>query len=79
MTWAEYRRVREVDLKGRRGRVLRRVCNKAGHVLNEGALVTIRGKANGLELETEPCEHCKQSMIVRGIDPNDVEVGPRHG
>lgn len=76
MTWRDYKRTTEAALKGRRARVLRRLESRGGNVIHEGALVTIRGKMNGLRIEVDECERCHSSIGMSKVSPTDLELLP---
>lgn len=41
-----------------------------------GAVLTVIGKSNGLELESEACSHCGVKVFIRKVEPYMVGLLP---
>lgn len=73
MNWNEYKRTPERLLKGRKAKLVASVQSRVAK-LPKGAIVTIIGKRNGLDIESAPCPHCGVSVFMRKVLPTDVEL-----
>ena len=63
-------------LMGKKVRIDREICNRAGAGITPGSIATImrvvRGK--GLAIKTEKCPHCAMFAYITGVSRNDVTL-----
>ena len=78
MDGREYRRMTLGQLQGRKVELMREVQTRQMRI-PVGTVMTIRGKFKGLELETEPCDHCGVVMRVARLHPSSVRLLQEEG
>lgn len=72
MRWEEYRKNTAEELGKRRWRTTRVLRN--GYLsIPIGTEVSITGKRNGFDLESEPCAHCGVQIFIKRVEPGALE------
>lgn len=73
MTRREYRKYTANQLRGMTVVALRDLTSGVMSI-PKGTRLTIRSKANGLNLSTEGCPKCGVKMFIRKVEPEAVEL-----
>ena len=75
MTDKEYHKMTEVELKGRRVKVLALIENGITSI-PAGTILTIKAKRSGFQLAGERCPHCGIQPFISRVEPRFVELLP---
>ncbi len=75
MNVQEYRKMTKEQLKGRKVRTNVPLSTRVMEI-PVGTILTIAGKSNGLELESEACAHCGVKVYIRKVEPYMVDLLP---
>jgi len=76
MTWAEYRRKTESELRGRRVVTLVAIRNRYA-TLPIATHGTIQRKWKGLEIDFDACEKCGIKPTISRVNPTTILLLPR--
>lgn len=72
MTGAEYRRLTEQDMVGRRWRTSRVIRNSGGNEIAAGTEVAVTRKFGGVTIRVPRCDHCGQSVSVSRVEASAI-------
>lgn len=75
MTVQEYRKMTKEQLTGRKVRTNVPLKSRAMEI-PAGTVLTVVGKSNGLDLESEACGHCGVKTFIRKVEPSMVDLLP---
>lgn len=75
MTAQEYRKMTKEQLTGRKVRTNVTLKSRAMEI-PAGTVLTVVGKSNGLDLESEACSHCGVKIFIRKVEPSMVNLLP---
>lgn len=75
MTSQKYRKMTKEQLKGRKVRTNVPLSTRVMEI-PASTVLTVVGKSNGLDLESEACSHCGVRIFIRKVEPYMVDLLP---